>query len=94
MRTEKKKTLDRKASIYYNIVSEIFNFEENFMYRIGVDLGGTNIAVGIVNENLKLVKMSIPFRLTYKFSEIQVKILESLLTLHNCNFFLLYNFIG
>lgn len=26
------------------------------MYTIGVDLGGTNIAVGIVNEELKLVK--------------------------------------
>lgn len=26
------------------------------MYYIGVDLGGTNIAVGIVNEDLKLVK--------------------------------------
>ena len=26
------------------------------MYRIGVDLGGTNIAVGIVNEQLELVK--------------------------------------
>ena len=26
------------------------------MYRIGVDLGGTNIAVGLVNENLELVK--------------------------------------
>lgn len=31
------------------------------MYRIGVDLGGTNIAVGIVNENSELVKkMSVP----------------------------------
>ena len=26
------------------------------MYRIGVDLGGTNIAVGLVNENMELVK--------------------------------------
>ena len=25
------------------------------MYRIGVDLGGTNIAVGLVDENMKLV---------------------------------------
>ncbi len=31
------------------------------MYRIGVDLGGTNIAVGLVNENSELVKkMSVP----------------------------------
>lgn len=31
------------------------------MYRIGVDLGGTNIAVGLVNENMELVKkMSVP----------------------------------
>ena len=71
MRTEKKKTLDRKASIYYNIVSEFFNFEENFMYRIGVDLGGTNIAVGIVNENLELVKkMSVPTGATRPGEEI------------------------
>ena len=26
------------------------------MYYIGVDLGGTNIAVGIVDENYQLVK--------------------------------------
>lgn len=26
------------------------------MYRIGVDLGGTNIAVGLVNENMELMK--------------------------------------
>ena len=25
------------------------------MYRIGVDLGGTNIAVGVVNQELKIV---------------------------------------
>ena len=31
------------------------------MYRIGVDLGGTNIAVGLVNEKMELVrKMSTP----------------------------------
>ena len=31
------------------------------MYRIGVDLGGTNIAVGLVDENFNIVKkMSIP----------------------------------
>lgn len=31
------------------------------MYRIGVDLGGTNIAVGLVNENAEIVKkMSVP----------------------------------
>ena len=28
------------------------------MYRIGVDLGGTNIAVGVVDENLKMVGRS------------------------------------
>ena len=26
------------------------------MYRIGIDLSGTNIAVGIVDENFKIVK--------------------------------------
>ena len=25
------------------------------MYRIGVDLGGTNIAVGVVTEDLKII---------------------------------------
>ena len=41
------------------------------MYRIGVDLGGTNIAVGIVNENLELVKkMSVPTGATRPGEEI------------------------
>ena len=26
------------------------------MYRIGVDLGGTNIAVGLVDENYNIIK--------------------------------------
>ena len=31
------------------------------MYRIGVDLGGTNIAVGLVNESMEIVvKKSLP----------------------------------
>jgi len=31
------------------------------MYRIGIDLGGTNIAIGIVNENFEIVKQgSVP----------------------------------
>ena len=25
------------------------------MYRIGVDLGGTNIAVGVIDENYKII---------------------------------------
>ena len=33
----------------------------NIMYRIGVDLGGTNIAVGLVNEEMEIVvKKSLP----------------------------------
>lgn len=41
------------------------------MYRIGVDLGGTNIAVGVVNENLELVKkMSVPTGATRPGEEI------------------------
>ncbi len=41
------------------------------MYRIGVDLGGTNIAVGLVNENLELVKkMSVPTGATRPGEEI------------------------
>ena len=31
------------------------------MYRIGIDLGGTNIAAGLVNEEFKIVaKASVP----------------------------------
>ncbi len=31
------------------------------MYRIGIDLGGTNIAVGVVNENYEIVALhSVP----------------------------------
>ncbi len=41
------------------------------MYRIGVDLGGTNIAVGIVNENMELVKKaSVPTGATRPGEEI------------------------
>ena len=41
------------------------------MYRIGVDLGGTNIAVGVVNENLELVKkLSVPTGATRPGEEI------------------------
>ena len=33
------------------------------MYRIGIDLGGTNIAAGIVNEEFKIIaKASVPTR--------------------------------
>ena len=33
------------------------------MYRIGIDLGGTNIAAGLVNENYEILKkMSVPTR--------------------------------
>ena len=28
------------------------------MYRIGIDLGGTNIAVGLVNENHEIITKS------------------------------------
>ena len=33
----------------------IFNSGGNKMYRIGVDLGGTNIAVGVISEDLKII---------------------------------------
>ena len=26
------------------------------MYKIGVDLGGTNIAVGVINENYEIIE--------------------------------------
>ena len=35
--------------------------ERKSMFKLGVDLGGTNIAVGIVNENYEIIKkMSVP----------------------------------
>ena len=41
------------------------------MYRIGVDLGGTNIAVGLVNENMEIVvKKSLPTGAERKAEEI------------------------
>ena len=41
------------------------------MYRIGVDLGGTNIAVGLVNDNMKIeVKKSLPTGATRPAEEI------------------------
>ena len=41
------------------------------MYRIGVDLGGTNIAVGLVNEKMELVhKSSVPTGATRPGEEI------------------------
>ena len=41
------------------------------MYRIGVDLGGTNIAVGLVNENAEIVKkLSVPTGATRPGEEI------------------------
>ena len=36
-------------------------YGEYTMYRIGIDLGGTNIAAGIVNENFEIIcKASVP----------------------------------
>ena len=47
------------------------------MYRIGVDLGGTNIAVGLVNEELKIVKkLSTPTGATRPGEEIVTDIAE------------------
>ena len=42
-----------------------------YMYYIGIDLGGTNIAVGIVTQEGKLVqKTSVPTRAQRPFEEI------------------------
>ncbi len=47
------------------------------MYRLGVDLGGTNIAVGLVNENLELVKkLSVPTGATRPGEEIVADIAD------------------
>ncbi|MCL2774412.1 MAG: ROK family protein, partial [Oscillospiraceae bacterium] len=41
------------------------------MYRIGIDLGGTNIAAGIVDENYKIVKKgSVPTKADREAEEI------------------------
>ena len=39
------------------------------MYYIGIDLGGTNIAVGIVDENFKIVKKGSTPTLAHRESE-------------------------
>ena len=40
------------------------------MYRIGIDLGGTNIAAGLVNEKYEIVrKDSVPTNATERTSE-------------------------
>lgn len=55
------KILDILCLIQYNYgINYIFR-EENLMYYIGIDLGGTNIAAGIVDESYKIVaKGSVP----------------------------------
>lgn len=41
------------------------------MYRIGIDLGGTNMKAGIVDENHKIViQDSIPTRVEHPYKEI------------------------
>ena len=52
------------------------------MYRIGVDLGGTNIAAGLVNENYEILKkMSVPTRAERTAEEIVADISALCLTL-------------
>ena len=52
--------MTRKTVFIYNIINNAVsrrNEKAGFiMYYIGVDLGGTNIAVGIVNEQFEIVK--------------------------------------
>lgn len=41
------------------------------MYYVGIDLGGTNIAVGILDENLKIIKKgSVPTRASREYPDI------------------------
>ena len=36
--------------------------EETHMYQIGIDIGGTNVKIGLLNEALELcAEISIPF---------------------------------
>ncbi len=47
------------------------------MYRIGVDLGGTNIAIGIVNENFKIITQgSVPTQASRAGEEIATDMAE------------------
>ena len=51
--------LTQNRFMRYNILYLFYFFTETegaFMYYIGVDLGGTNIAIGIVNEKFEIVK--------------------------------------
>lgn len=49
----------------------IVNREEISMYYVGIDLGGTNIAAGILDENLKMIKKgNVPTGSTRHYSEI------------------------
>ncbi|MBQ4110778.1 MAG: ROK family protein [Clostridia bacterium] len=49
------------------------------MYNIGIDLGGTNIATGIIDENCKMVaKISVPTLSERDFSEIVKDMAESI----------------
>ena len=56
------KAIDTFLKMNYNKTKKFHPIKENeIMYRIGVDLGGTNIAVGLVDENYRIVcKKSIP----------------------------------
>ena len=45
--------------------------ERKIMYYLGIDLGGTNIAVGVVDENCKIVKKgSVPTKAEREADEI------------------------
>ncbi len=55
------KSVDKHIFLFYNIINDFKPKGINKMYRIGVDLGGTNIAAGIVNEDGKILfRSSIP----------------------------------
>ena len=51
------------------------------MYRIGIDLGGTNIAVGLVDENYKIVVKKTTPTLAKRESEAIVADMARLLSL-------------
>ena len=60
------------------------------MYNIGIDLGGTNIAIGVVDENYKIVlKDKVPTRTQRPTSEIiddMANLCKSLVERLNLNF--------
>ena len=57
--------VDNQPCIFYNSIEQndlsipSFAGKVDIMYYLGIDLGGTNIAVGIVNEKYEIIMKGI-----------------------------------